>query len=243
VPIILASASPRREALLTQIGLPFRVEPSSVSEEKARRPGDPASFVEQAALAKAEEVAARIRDGLVLGADTVVVIGRQVLGKPASAAQARRMLERLSGATHRVYTGLALVQVKGGKVRRRRTAHEVTAVTMRRLTPQDIAGYVATGEPLDKAGGYGIQGCGAMLVERIEGCYFNVVGLPLARLAKMLGEFGVRAWQDEPAISGNRSGHWARLRQKARDPRGQATARPVKGPGRRARAPGAEARP
>jgi septum formation protein len=197
----LASASPRREALLAQIGLPFRVEPSGVSEEEARRPGDPASFVEQAALAKAEDVAARIRDGLVLGADTVVVIGREVLGKPTSAAQARRMLERLSGATHRVYTGLALVRVKDGKVTRRRTAHEVTAVTMRHLSRSEVADYVATGEPLDKAGAYGIQGRGAMLVERIEGCYFNVVGLPLARLAKMLGEFGVKAWRDVNAAA------------------------------------------
>ena len=193
--IILASASPRREALLAQVGLPFRVEPSGVDEDKPRRTGDPASFVEQAALAKAEEVAARIRNGLVLGADTVVVIGRRVLGKPASAAQARRMLERLSGATHQVYTGLALVRVKGGKVTRRRTAHEVTAVTMCHLTPEDVAAYVATGEPLDKAGAYGIQGRGAVLIERIEGCYYNVVGLPLARLARMLEELGVSAWR------------------------------------------------
>jgi septum formation protein len=202
--LILASASPRREALLAQIGLPFRVQPSSLTEQGAVEAEDPASFVEQAARAKADEVAARVGDGpstgsgqaLVLGADTVVVVGAQVLGKPDSAAQARDMLRRLSGVTHRVYTGLALVQVEGGRVTRRRMAHEVTGVTMRRLDEREIEGYIATGEPLDKAGAYGIQGRGAVLVERIEGCYFNVVGLPLARLAAMLQEFGVSVWED-----------------------------------------------
>jgi len=195
VRIILASASPRREALLKQIGVPFRVMPSRVSEEKAGRLGDPGSFVERAALAKAEDVAARVDRGLVLGADTVVVVGREILGKPSSPADAQRMLERLSGVTHRVYTGLALVQTENRRVIHKRTAHELTRVTMRRLRPEDIAGYIATGEPLDKAGAYGIQGRGAMLVARIEGCYFNVVGLPLVRLAEMLTESGVDVWQ------------------------------------------------
>jgi len=203
VRIILASASPRREALLTQIGLACRVEPSGVSEEEAGRSGDPASFVEQAALAKAEEVAARVGDGLVLGADTVVVIGGEVLGKPASIADAREMLARLSNATHEVYTGLALVLVSGGNVVRRRVGHEITRVTFRALTPEDIEGYVATGEPTDKAGAYGIQGRGAALVERIEGCYFNVVGLPLARLVEMLREFGVSVWEQDPPMPGH----------------------------------------
>jgi septum formation protein len=195
VRIILASASPRREALLTQTGLPFRVEPSGVSEEAAGRFGNPASFVEQAALAKAEEVASRVGDGLVLGADTVVVIGGEALGKPATPADARKMLALLSNATHEVYTGLALVLVSSGSIVRRRVDHEMTRVTFRALTPEDIEGYMATGEPMDKAGGYGIQGRGAALVERIEGCYFNVVGLPLARLVEMLREFGVSVWE------------------------------------------------
>lgn len=202
--IILASASPRREALLAQIGVPFRVEPSRVSEEGVGAPGDPASFVEQAALAKAEEVARRVGDGLVLGADTAVVIGSQVLGKPAYATEAHTMLQRLSGATHRVYTGLALVRVEQGGVTCRRSTHEMTRVTMRRLEDREIAAYVATGEPFDKAGAYGIQGRGAVLVERIEGCYFNVVGLPLARLADLLGEFGVSVWEDERGAEANR---------------------------------------
>lgn len=192
--IILASASPRREALLARMGLPFRVEPSTVPEEQAPRTSHPGALTEKAALDKAQEVAARLVDGLVLGADTVVVIGVHALGKPSSAAQAREMLQHLSGATHRVYTGLALVQVKGGRVTRQRTAHEMTRVTMRRLDTREIEAYIATGEPLDKAGAYGIQGRGALLVERVEGCYYNVVGLPLARLARMLGEFGVNVW-------------------------------------------------
>ena len=203
--IILASASPRREALLSQAGLDFRVEPSRVREEAARS-GDPGSLVEQAALAKAADVAARVRDGLVLGADTVVVIGRTVLGKPADTAAARGMLQRLSGKTHRVFTGLALLQVKGGRVTGRQVVHEETTVTMRRLDERDIAAYVATSEPLDKAGAYGIQGRGGVLVERIEGCYFNVVGLPLARLAEMLEEFGASVWRGEIAQSEGRSG-------------------------------------
>lgn len=202
--LILASASPRREALLAQVGLPFRVEPSRVSEEGVGAPRDPALFVEQAALAKAEEVGSRVGEGLVLGADTAVVIGSQVLGKPACAAEAYTMLRRLSGATHRVYTGLALVQVAAGRVTRRRSAHEMTRVTMRRLGAREIAAYVATGEPLDKAGAYGIQGRGALLIEHIEGCYFNVVGLPLARLADLLGEFGVSVWEDERGAEANR---------------------------------------
>ena len=170
------------------------MEPSRLEEETPTGPADPAAFVEQAALAKAGEVAARVGDGLVLGADTVVVVGSDILGKPASPDEAREMLQRLSGVTHRVYTGLALVEVARGEVLRRRTASEMTCVTFRRLAPEDIAGYVATGEPLDKAGAYGIQGRGAALVERIGGCYFNVVGLPLARLAEMLKEFGVSIW-------------------------------------------------
>lgn len=175
-----------------------------MDEECPRGIEDPASFVEQAALAKAEEVGSRVGEGLVLGADTAVVIGSQVLGKPACAAEAHTMLQCLSGATHRVYTGLALVQVAAGRVTRRRSAHEMTRVTMRRLGAREIAAYVATGEPLDKAGAYGIQGRGALLIEHIEGCYFNVVGLPLARLADLLGEFGVSVWEDERGAEANR---------------------------------------
>lgn len=192
--IILASASPRREALLAQVGLPFRVEPSRAPERKARKPGNPALFVQRAAQAKADDVAARVGDGLVLAADTVVVVGGELLGKPSSKAAARAMLQQLSGVTHRVYTGVALIEVRDGEVTRRSVASEVTAVTMRRLPPAEIAGYVATGEPMDKAGAYGIQGRGALLVRRIDGCYFNVVGLPLGRLAELLEEFGVKLW-------------------------------------------------
>jgi septum formation protein len=187
-PIVLASASPRREALLALAGLPCAVRPApQEAEPPAPDGGDPAQQVEAAALAKAESVAAERPGSLVLGADTMVVVGECVLGKPSSPADAAEMLRALSGRSHQVYTGLALVR---GKVRR--VAHEITEVKMRSLDDDEIAAYVATGEPRDKAGGYGIQGKGALLVAGINGDYYNVVGLPLARLCEMLKEFGVR---------------------------------------------------
>jgi septum formation protein len=144
--------------------------------------------VESAALAKAAAVGAEHPDSLVLGADTLVVVGERALGKPSSPGDAVTMLRALSGQIHLVYTGLALVR---GQVRR--VGHEVTEVDMRPFDEEEIAAYVATGEPRDKAGGYGIQGKGALLVRSITGDYYNVVGLPLARLGEMLKEFGVRA--------------------------------------------------
>ena len=127
-------------------------------------------------------MAEKVEDGLVIGADTVVVLGDEILGKPASREEAEEMLACLSGRTHRVVTGLAVVDA-GSK--RFVLSHETTEVTFRRLTRAEIASYVASGEPMDKAGAYGIQALGSLLVEAIRGCYFNVVGLPLARLAKM----------------------------------------------------------
>lgn len=187
LPIYLASSSPRRQMLLAQIGLPFTVVPSHVPE---RVPADdPVGGVEALALAKAQQVARGLARGLVIGADTVVVLGGEVLGKPASAAQAREMLARLSGATHRVLTGLAVVEAGSGEAL---VSHEETLVTFRPLSPAEIASYVASGEPMDKAGAYGAQGLGAVLISRVEGCFYNVVGLPLARLAEMLAHWGVR---------------------------------------------------
>ena len=187
-PIVLASASPRREALLALIGVPCVIRPAHHCVESAVCDSDdPAARVEAAALAKAEPVAAERPGALVLGADTVVVAGNRVLGKPASPSEAVEMLRALSGRSHRVYTGLALVRGE-----HRSIGHEVTEVTMRTLGDDEIATYVATGEPRDKAGGYAIQGKGAVLVCAIRGDYYNVVGLPLARLAEMLKEFGVR---------------------------------------------------
>lgn len=184
--IILASGSPRRRQLLEQIGLSFTVQSSDVDESV--EPGlSPAAMVEQLSLRKGQAVAESAGpDSLVLAADTVVALGDAILGKPQDRAQAVSMLTSLSGKTHQVYTGVTLL---GGG--RRVTEHETTAVTFRSLSREEIGAYVDTGEPMDKAGAYGIQGYGALLVERLEGDYFNVMGLPLCRLGRMLAAFGV----------------------------------------------------
>lgn len=185
--LILASGSPRRRQLLEQIGLTFVVRSSDVDESVS--PGlTPAQVVESLSARKGEAVAAEAVPGdLVLSADTVVALDGAILGKPRDRAEAEAMLTALSGRTHQVYTGVTLLQDG-----RRLTGHEVTAVTFRPLSPGEIAAYVSTGEPMDKAGAYGIQGLGALLVERLEGDYFNVMGLPLCRLGEMLAQFGVR---------------------------------------------------
>jgi septum formation protein len=185
--IILASASPRRAELLRGLGLNFHIKPSRMAEEHF--PGEsPEVLVTRLALAKAREVAAGVTAGLVIGADTAVVCAGCLLGKPHSREEAYTMLSFLSGRGHEVVTGVALVEAAGGRYL---AAHECTRVFFKKLTEAEIRGYLRTGEPMDKAGAYGIQGLGGLLVERIEGCYFNVVGLPLARLAEMLKEFGV----------------------------------------------------
>ena len=185
--LILASGSPRRRQLLEQVGLTFAVRSSDVDESVS--PGlTPAQVVESLSARKGEAVAAEAAPGdLVLSADTVVALDGAILGKPRDRAEAEAMLTALSGRTHQVYTGVTLLQDG-----RRLTEHEVTAVTFRPLSPGEIAAYVSTGEPMDKAGAYGIQGLGALLVERLEGDYFNVMGLPLCRLGEMLAQFGVR---------------------------------------------------
>jgi septum formation protein len=183
--IILASASPRRQELLRKVGLSFRVSPSQV-EERVEVPMNPAQLVEHLASIKARDVAERHPGALVLGADTIVVIDGQVLGKPRDQADAIRMLEMLSGRSHQVMTGVAIVA--GG---RELVAHEVTAVHFRRLSREEIERYVDSGEPMDKAGAYGIQGRAAAMIQGIEGDYYNVVGLPLCRTVQMLSSFGV----------------------------------------------------
>jgi len=190
--IILASASPRRAALLTQIGLPFRMVPSGLEEQGVRPSQQMAGHERQAralARAKAEEVAARIRRGLVIGADTIVVCEGVPYGKPRDAQEAETFLLRLAGRTHHVITAVAVVDAATG---RSEGAAAITAVHMRLFDGVEAAAYVATGEPMDKAGAYGIQGRGALLVDRIEGDYSAVVGLPLPTLAALLGRFGVR---------------------------------------------------
>jgi len=182
-PLVLASASPRRVALLRQAGAEFTV--ADPGPDRAW-PGaaEPRHGVRALALDKARRVAAKKSGSVVIGADTVVVARGLRLGKPADAAEAVEMLSRLHGRTHEVWTGIAVV--RGDE---QRTAAECTKVQFARLSPEDIAGYVRSGEPLDKAGAYGIQGLAGMFVRRIEGDYFNVVGLPLARLRAVLAEF------------------------------------------------------
>jgi septum formation protein len=179
--LILASASPRRRELLTQAGYSFLVEASSVVE--LRRPEEDAiRFATRLAREKAQDVFARRSSSIVLGADTVVVCDGEVMGKPVDAADAARMLRLLSGRTHQVVTGVAVVWGEGAA----EVAAEVTQVTMRALAPQEIEEYVASGEPTDKAGAYAIQGYAGRWIPRISGCYFNVVGLPLALVASLL---------------------------------------------------------
>ncbi|MGI6492974.1 MAG: Maf family protein [Pelotomaculum sp.] len=180
--IVLASASPRRAELLRQVGLEFEVMVSEV--EETLTPGlEPAAQVELFALRKANAVAAALDRGIVIGADTVVVQGGRVLGKPVDAQEAVEMLQLLQGKGHEVYTGVALVDARSSV---KLVEHVMTRVFFNAMSEETIRRYVATGEPLDKAGAYAVQGRAALFINRLEGCYYNVVGLPLARLATML---------------------------------------------------------
>lgn len=183
---ILASQSPRRQLLLRQIGFKFVVRPSRV-EERFIRGESPAHNVRRLALEKAKDVAARSKRGIVVGADTVVVLGRRILGKPKNAREAKTMLTALSGKWHLVFTGFALVDAASG-----RSISDVvrTRVRFRRIAREEVAGYVASGSPLDKAGAYGIQDdYGAVFVEEVRGCFYNVVGFPLSRFVVRLSDF------------------------------------------------------
>ena len=187
--IILASASPRRAELLKQLRLNFRVTPSDADETLAPGLG-PEEQVQNLAVRKAMEVAEGIQSNtVVIGADTVVVKDGRILGKPRDPGEAEEMLQTLRDTWHQVLTGVAVIDCSSGRILQ---DFECTRVKMKPLSRETIKAYIQTGEPMDKAGSYGIQGMGAILVERIEGCYFNVVGLPLARLASMLEEYGVR---------------------------------------------------
>ncbi len=189
-PLILASGSPRRRQLLEQIGIEARCVLPEAAERPLAEGEAPQDHVVNEALTKAHSVARRYPQSLVIGADTAVVIGETVLGKPSDEADAARMLRLLSGREHQVYTGLALVRGETEVASDLVTTH----VTFRDLCDWEIEAYVTSGEPADKAGAYGIQGRGAILVARVEGCYFNVVGLPLARLWEMLVAARCRPW-------------------------------------------------
>lgn len=182
--VILASQSPRRRELLTLVGIPHEVLPANLDESYL--PGEvPAAHAERLARAKASSIV--VPDAVVIGSDTIVVLDGAVLGKPTNAAEAVRMLERLSGRVHIVMTAVA-VAWQG----RLESAVEEVAVTFHALTPAVIKGYVATREPMDKAGAYGIQGYGATLVKRVDGDYFAVMGLPLQRMVLLMDRLGIR---------------------------------------------------
>ncbi len=189
--LILASASARRAEILRNAGIQFGICSTDVDESRLdnESPGD---YVRRLALAKAVSAAERNpnlgADALIVGADTVVVVDSAILGKPASSDDAKRMLRSISGRVHEVHTGLALLQISGMQ---QRVVEEITRVHFAHLSDQEIEGYIATREPFDKAGAYAIQGTGGRYVARIEGCYFNVMGLPLARLWTLLREFGL----------------------------------------------------
>jgi septum formation protein len=184
--VILASSSPRRRQLLNLIGIDHEVRPANIDE--TMRPREtPRRHAERLAREKASAIAKRDPDLIIIGADTIVVVNRKVLGKPRDAADAARMLALLSGREHVVTTAVAVS--RGKKLR---SAVEEVRVRFRRLRDDEIDAYIATGEPMDKAGAYGIQGYGATIVERIEGDYFAVMGLPIVRLVGLLRDVGVR---------------------------------------------------
>jgi septum formation protein len=181
-PILLASTSPQRRAILSQLGIPFDVVPPNYVEHDPPD-ADPATLVREHALGKARSVAAEAGDRPVLGVDTTVALDGRIYAKPADAGDAERMLDELSGRTHAVVSGLALV-TRGWE----HVEDAATLVTFRALTPRDLANYVAAGEWEGRAGGYAIQGLGAALVERVDGDYLNVVGLPASLLVRLLAE-------------------------------------------------------
>ena len=201
--LILASASPRRAEILRNAGIPFEVR--AVLFDESRRPGElRGDYIRRLALGKAHAAAnesVESGDCLFIGADTIVVANDEILGKPASEADARRMLRLLSGAVHEVHTGVAIVHrpaaaesFSSGRprepVKSEGVIDETTRVTFAPLSDEEIESYIATGEPFDKAGAYAIQGIAGRYITRIDGCYFNVVGLPLARLWSLLRDFG-----------------------------------------------------
>ncbi len=194
--LVLASASPRRQELLRNAGIPFVVQATDIPE-LPREGENPRACAERLAREKAVAVFRQRPDDFILGADTIVTVDGQILGKPRDVADAARMLGLLSGRTHQVTTGVCLLGPQPGTADRERrtgfedTRSETTLVTMDALRDEDIRSYIATGEPMDKAGAYAIQGIASRWITRIEGDYFNVVGLPVALVCRMLREHGV----------------------------------------------------
>ena len=185
--IILASASPRRKELLEKVGLKFEVEPSSYAEDM-RSQLSPDELARAISLEKAKLVASKHRNAIVIAADTFIVFEGKIMGKPNTQAEARKMLMTLKGKSHSAITGFTILDTAENKVVSRSVE---TVIHIKNLTSKEIDAYVKSKEPLDKAGAYAIQGLGSVIVERIEGDYFNVMGLPLSALAESLTEFGI----------------------------------------------------
>jgi len=193
--VILGSASPRRRELLESVGFEFEVMPSAVVEVE-HDCGSPQDTVVRNALAKARDVAARVdADALVIGADTLVFAGDRALGKPGSLDEARGMLRMLSSVTHQVYTGVAVVRTTDGH---EATGYEVTDVTFRDLSNPDIDSYLSRIDPFDRAGAYTVDGAGSLLAEWFDGCFYNVLGLPMVVLDTLLGRFGISLFKNRP---------------------------------------------
>ncbi|WP_027338565.1 Maf family protein [Halonatronum saccharophilum] len=184
---ILASASPRRRGLLEMLDLNFKVVASQLNEESVKEE-DPIKLVKKLSYLKAKEVA-NFEDGVIIGADTVVSLDGEILEKPKDSEDAYRMLSNLSGRTHQVFTGVTLV--KGDTVL---TDYQKTNVTFRELTNREIKIYIESGQAMDKAGSYGIQDKGSLFVKKVDGCFYNVVGLPLVKLVELLNELGVEVY-------------------------------------------------
>jgi septum formation protein len=179
---ILASSSPRRKELLKQLNLDFEIMPSNIDE--VLRGNTPAEMVRKLALEKAVSISSQSSKGkIIIGADTIVYLDGIIMGKPADEDDAFSMLKRLSGKAHEVYTGLALVNTSTNEIQ---SDYECTEVVIRDLSDKQIENYIKTGEPMDKAGAYAIQGKGSLIVKSIKGCYYNVVGLPIGKLGDML---------------------------------------------------------
>ena len=190
--IILASGSPRRKKILEQIGLKFSVEKSNY-EEKRIADSTPSQIVEFLSLEKANLLAVKYEDAIIIGADTLVVLNGEILGKPKSEEDAGEMLRKLRNKTHTVVTGFTVLDTKSG---RSVTKHVETKVKFKDLSEMEISAYVETGEPMDKAGGYGIQDKGGLFIEEMDGDYFNIVGLPLFAVSETLREFGIDITED-----------------------------------------------
>lgn len=185
--IILASQPPRRKQLLEQIGLEFEIDPSNYKEDMTLKM-EPLKLAEFLSLGKAKDVAQRHKDSIIISADTIVAIGGEVFGKPKTPEKAKYMLQKFSGKAHSVITGFTIIDAETNK---QISKSVETKVYFKNISEKEIDAYIATGEPLDKGGGYAIQGLAALFVEKIEGDYFNIVGLPIFPLAEELKNFGV----------------------------------------------------